>query len=234
MTAIAYAVERGAPVDAVAALLAAGARAGELVPGTPGAGVHYPLLVAAAMRRGSGATIRLLLDHGVDPDATLDGRWFSPLPGGTALMLAAAYGHSDAVAALLRGGADVGARDSSWRTAVDHGLRAPCADVIVVQLVAAGAALPSLRRLPRWLQQAGVGRRLVGEAAWAKRGALLRLRRRLLQAAWGDDDGGGGDGDEAGEGYAAAAWAALFGGAGGASRSCAAESANSGPAGERQ
>jgi outer membrane protein assembly factor BamB len=57
-----------------------------------------------AARQGDAATVRQLLDRGVDPNAEFR-------EGGTALLFAAQHGHADVVELLLARGADVHARD---------------------------------------------------------------------------------------------------------------------------
>ncbi len=68
---------------------------------------------------GHGAKVRLLLDHGADPNAR-DGAGRTPLH-----LLAARGTGRDAIRALARAGADLRAPDETGRTPLDYARRAP-------------------------------------------------------------------------------------------------------------
>lgn len=61
-----------------------------------------------------------LLDNGADPDMKSRGEYGNYLPGTTALILAAAYGRDEAVAALLAKNADPAIVDRKGKTALDY------------------------------------------------------------------------------------------------------------------
>ena len=67
---------------------------------------------------GHGAKVRILLDHGADPNAR-DGAGRTPLH-----LLAARGAGRDAIRALARAGADLKARDQAGHTPLDHARRA--------------------------------------------------------------------------------------------------------------
>lgn len=61
-----------------------------------------------------------LLEHGADPKMKSREEYGAYLPGTTALILAAAYGRDDAVAALLAKNADPAVIDRRGKTALDY------------------------------------------------------------------------------------------------------------------
>lgn len=73
--------------------------------------------LSKAVGRGEMSLVRRLLDMGVDPNATVEGR--------TPLMVAAEHGYTDMVQLLLERGADANAKNEAGQTAgeiaLDHG-----------------------------------------------------------------------------------------------------------------
>ena len=61
-----------------------------------------------------------LLASGADPNIKTEREYGNYLPGTTALILAAAYGHDDAVAALLKKHADPNVVDKKGKKAIDY------------------------------------------------------------------------------------------------------------------
>jgi ankyrin repeat protein len=61
-----------------------------------------------------------LLDHGADPNIKTTREYGRYQPGTTPLILAAAYGHDDAVAALLKKKADPSVVDAEGKKALDY------------------------------------------------------------------------------------------------------------------
>jgi ankyrin repeat protein len=63
---------------------------------------------------------KYLLDNGADPNIKTQDSYGNYLPGTTALILAASYGHDDAIAALLAKKADATVADRKGKKAIDY------------------------------------------------------------------------------------------------------------------
>ncbi len=86
-------------------------------------------IVLAVMRRAAPAVLRLLLDHGAEPDQQRS-------DGTPVLVLAARRGDHAAVDVLLQSGADVDAADGQGRTALMHAVERDERAVVAVLLLA--------------------------------------------------------------------------------------------------
>jgi len=73
-----------------------------------------------AVYYGNFPVTKYLLDHGADPNIKTQSEYGNYLPGTTALILAAAYGHDDAVAALLKKKANPNVVDRRGKTALAY------------------------------------------------------------------------------------------------------------------
>ncbi|GGM78451.1 hypothetical protein GCM10007977_094980 [Dactylosporangium sucinum] len=123
--AVSYAAFRPGPaaVETLRVLLDAGA--------VPGPTDEAPL-ITAVMRPVAPAVLRLLLDHGADPNQ----RRSDATP---AIVVAARRGDHAAVDVLLQAGADVDARDGQGRTALMHAVERNEQQVAAALLLAGGA-----------------------------------------------------------------------------------------------
>lgn len=73
-----------------------------------------------AIYYGNMPTAKWLLDQGADPNAKTEKEYGVFLPGTTPLIMAAYYGHDEAIAALLKKKADTGVEDRKGRKAIDY------------------------------------------------------------------------------------------------------------------
>jgi uncharacterized protein len=73
-----------------------------------------------AVYYGNFPVTKYLLDNGADPNIKTQESYGNYLPGTTALILAASYGHADAIAALLAKKADASVRDRKGKRALDY------------------------------------------------------------------------------------------------------------------
>jgi len=73
-----------------------------------------------AVYYGNTPVVKWLLDSGADPNLKTVKNYGSFMAGTTPLILAAAYGHDEMIAALLKKKADAGVVDSSGKKAIDY------------------------------------------------------------------------------------------------------------------
>ena len=73
-----------------------------------------------AVYYGNFPVAKWLLENGADPNIKTEKAYGNYLPGTSALILAAAYGHDDAVAALLEKNADATVVDRKGKKAIDY------------------------------------------------------------------------------------------------------------------
>lgn len=64
--------------------------------------------------------VKWLLEQGADPNIKSESSYGAYLPGTTALILAASYGHHEAVDALLKKNAEAGYVDKKGKKAIDY------------------------------------------------------------------------------------------------------------------
>ena len=119
-------------------------------PNTPDDSGFTPLLQAAANGDRSAAMVKLLLEHGADPNATCRDKLRTVKNGTvrlgrlTPLLLAAPHANYETVSMLIKAGADVNAQDVRGMTPLALAVATDHADPRIVRLLLASGADPTI------------------------------------------------------------------------------------------